>query len=82
MTCTPEVFSTFEYLPKRQKQVLALCCLGMTSDQVAAKLGLTYWAVNCYVTRVMKKTKFKRRMLLIIYVIRHPQIEKMLREVL
>lgn len=84
MTPTPEEFAKFSKLSPRRKQVLALHAQGLSGKEVAQELGIAYETVKSAFARTKEQLEIGEISLLklAVYIVRRPQIERMLREAL
>ena len=82
MTPTDEELQRFENLPLYLKKIAALLALGLTNKEMAQKMNLHPRTIHIYKHRLIETVLFDTSLKLAVYIVRHPQIEKMLREAL
>lgn len=56
-----ESLQKWETLSPREQQVVALICLGYTTNQMAAHLSISYETVNTHVYNALRKFGLRRR---------------------
>jgi DNA-binding NarL/FixJ family response regulator len=82
MKSTQEEFELFYNLPPRVKKVLVYLAEGKELDEIAKARHLTYESVRQYLLKAYLRTGINRRVALAVFIVRRPEIEKMLREAL
>lgn len=83
MTCTDEQFEVFSKLQPRWKQTLALTAAGYTQEEIAKALKIKHTSVHNYIVRAKIAMHLRCSTLaLAVFIVRHPKIERMLREAL
>jgi DNA-binding NarL/FixJ family response regulator len=66
-------------LSKRLRQVAALTALGFSREAIGITLRMSQHAVHAAFTRIHRVLGFESSLRLAIFIVRHPEIEKMLR---
>ena len=80
MIATEEEFAKFKKLPPSLKRIAAYIALGCDSVEIAQELGLSSATIHSYKTRLRQAVAIEPTLKLAVFIVRHPQIEKMLRE--
>ena len=80
MTPTPEELLRFQKLSPALKQVAALVALGNNSKEISYVVGVREVTARAHKKNLYKKTGLSDAVKLAVFIVRHPQIEKMLRE--
>jgi hypothetical protein len=80
MIATEDEIYTFITLPSRLKKVAAYVALGYSTEEMMPKLKLSYWSLNKYMHDLRTATRFETTLKLAVFIVRHPKIERMLRE--
>ena len=82
MKATPEEIAKVRKLQPRQKECVALLAQGLDLREISEKLFISYWTVNVYLSRCRQKMGFRSSIAMVIYFVRRPELEKILREAL
>ena len=80
MIATELELQAFTGLPKHLKQVAACLALGCTGQEISSSVGLSNGTVRAYKNRLYEAVGIHDGIKLAVFIVRHPQIEKMLRE--
>ena len=80
MKLEPKDKEKFESLYPCQKRVAALVALGMDDGEIAGELGVCYWTVRSYKSRLSDIVGIRTSLKLAVFIIRRPELEKMLRD--
>jgi DNA-binding NarL/FixJ family response regulator len=80
MTTTESELQVFIKLPKHLKQVAVCLALGCTNQEIGFSVGLSNETVRAYKNRLYEAVGIHGSLKLAVFIVRHPQIEKMLRE--
>ena len=80
MTTTPEEIEKYRRLPPYLKQVAVLLASGCSVTEMVSLTGLSEVTVRAYRNRLYDATGIRTGLKLAVFIVRHPQIEKMLRE--
>lgn len=78
----PSIEQRFHLLPLSLKKLAALTALGLSGRELEQHLKYKAATINKYRTRLFDKTGFSSSLALAVYIVRHPKVEKMLREAL
>ena len=82
MTPTAQDLECFQCLSPTLKKTAALLAHGLSRAEIAEQLCVSMDAVASSITRLHAKVGFDTTLKLVVYIVRHPQIEKILREAL
>ena len=80
MIATAEETARFARLTKRLRQVAALVACGLRNAEIALQLKVREEAVHAALTRLHRILDKDTNLKLAVYIVRHPEIERMLRE--
>jgi DNA-binding NarL/FixJ family response regulator len=80
MIATPKEAARFALLTKRLRQVAALVACGFRSSEIALQLQIREEAVHAALTRIHRILGIDTNLRVAVYIVRHPDIERMLRE--
>ena len=80
MTTTSEEIEKYKKLPPHLKQVAVLLASGCSMSEMSFLTGLSEVTVRAYRNRLYDVTGIRTGLKLAVFIVRHPQIEKMLRE--
>ena len=80
MIATESELQAFTELPKYLKQVAACLAIGCTNQEISLAMSISHATVRAYKTRLYEAAGIHGGLKLAVFIVRHPQIEKMLRE--